>query len=103
MIPSKTFTLIRKSIGLTSHLIENKGGIILATVGYYSLKPCENITYIDNVVMNEIENEDYKERNKTISSYDPSFLYGVLIITSGFITIIILKKSKVVKKKSGEI
>ena len=80
-------------------LIDNKEGFgyILWYWMYY--KPCENNTYINNVMINHIGSEDYKEKSETISSYDPSFLYGVLIISSGLIIIIILKKSKVVEKK----
>ncbi|TFF89831.1 MAG: hypothetical protein EU548_06090 [Promethearchaeota archaeon] len=79
-------------------LIDNKEGF--GDVWYYSWGyPGENNTYINNVIINSIENEDFKDKSKTISSYDPSILYGLLIITSGLITIIIFKKWKVLGKK----
>ncbi len=79
-------------------LIDNEEGF--GTIWYYGGgPPCENNTYINNLIINSVKNEQFKDKSKTISSYDPSILYGVLIITSGLITIIILKKWKVLGKK----
>ncbi len=86
-------------------LIDNIDGFGYPPWWYMPFLPCENNTYINNVIINIVENEEFKEKKKnkinkmTTDQGSSLFIFGALIIGFVLTLIFVIRKTKVEEKK----